>query len=61
MTSKRKLSKGHFTEEQRDDICTGHLCPVCFGNDLKKTECDDDGINAAGYECRRCGEDWDGY
>ena len=51
-----------FTEDQRDDVCNGRLCPKCLGKDITCTGGNPDCVNLnAGYHCNSCGEDWEGY
>lgn len=51
-----------FSESQREDVCSGKLCPECLGTKIKETGCAPDGMNMNyHYECEDCGEGWEGY
>lgn len=51
-----------FTEDQRDDVCKGKLCPKCLSSDIKYAGCAPDFMNTNnGWNCQKCGEKWEGY
>lgn len=51
-----------FKEEQRDTVCKGELCPRCLSSNIETVGVvpDNRGTNAA-FDCRNCGEMWEGY
>lgn len=51
-----------FTEDQRDAVCKGELCPRCLGKNIKCAGAVPDGIHLnMGFDCLECGEQWEGY
>ena len=51
-----------FTEDQRDAVCRGNLCPACLGNNIKNVSYNFDGMNMnAGFDCLDCNAKWEGY
>lgn len=51
-----------FTEEQRDAVCRGELCPRCLSNNVECVAYNWDGVNANfAFDCQQCGEEWEGY
>jgi hypothetical protein len=53
----------NFSEEQRDAVCKGELCPQCLSPDqIKCVGAVPDGINMnIAYDCLGCGAEWEGY
>jgi hypothetical protein len=51
-----------FTEEQRDLVCEGKLCPRCLSTNVREVTHNPDLINLnIGYDCDDCQEQWEGY
>jgi len=51
-----------FTEEQTDAVCKGEVCPKCQSGNIKCVGSVPDGINNNfAYDCKECGEQWEGY
>lgn len=51
-----------FTEDQRDAVCKGNICPSCLQGNVETTGAVPDGINLnKGFRCGDCGEEWEGY
>lgn len=51
-----------FTENQRDAVCKGELCPECLGKNIKCVDHHFDGYNMnAAYDCLDCKAQWEGY
>lgn len=60
MTSRAK--EWIFTEDQRDAVCKGELCPSCLGTNIECRGYVPDGINLnASLFCKDCAESWEGY
>ena len=54
--------KDIFTEDQRDDVCNGKICPACLGTNIKYVGCVPDGLNLnRAFDCKDCGAQWEGY
>ena len=52
----------NFTEDQRDEVCNGHLCPACLGTDITILGSAPDVVsNNVSYRCNTCKEEWEGY
>jgi hypothetical protein len=52
-----------FTEEQRDEVCKGKLCPACLSpHSIKEVGGNPDGLNLnLAFDCLACGAQWEGY
>ena len=51
-----------FSEDQRDSVCKGEVCPKCLSNGITYTGCSPDGVNVNNaYKCGSCGTEWEGY
>lgn len=51
-----------FTEDQRDSVCKGELCPKCLSTKVQATGAVPDGINMnMAFRCEDCDSFWEGY
>ena len=52
----------NFTEDQRDEVCKGHLCPACLSTNITILGSAPDAVsNNVSYRCEQCKEEWEGY